>query len=143
MKRFINIQSIFAVKDNITGEEYRYRHGVLDEELIDCMNKLYEENLNLKQTLWEAEEYLHKVYHDNPIRLQDKIINLKEECDKEYRNETVKYCSRDCIHFESDYHWDGNKEWEEVNCALGHSEIHDTAYYTYCEDYDDGGKYND
>lgn len=50
-KRFINIQSIFRVKDNITGEEYRYRHGVLDEKLIDCMNRLYEENLNLKQRL--------------------------------------------------------------------------------------------
>ena len=48
-KRFINIQSIFTVKDNITGEEYRYRHGVLDEKLIDCMNKLYEENQLLKQ----------------------------------------------------------------------------------------------
>lgn len=48
-KRFINIQSIFTVKDNITGEEYRYRYGVLDEELIDCMNKLYEENQLLKQ----------------------------------------------------------------------------------------------
>ena len=118
MKRFINIQSIFTVKDNITGEEYRYRHGVLDEKLIDCMNKLYEENLNLKQT-------------------------LKEDEDKEYRNETVKYCGRDCIHFESDYHWYGNEEWEEVHCALGHSEIHDTAYYTYCEDYDDGGKSDD
>ena len=39
---------------------------------------------------------------------------------------TEKYCNRD-----------------EVNCELGHSEIHDTAYYTYCEDYDDGGKYDD
>lgn len=55
---------------------------------------------------------------------------------------TEKYCNRDCIHFESDYHWYGNEEWEEVNCELGHSEIHDTAYFTYCEDYDDGGKYD-
>lgn len=53
---------------------------------------------------------------------------------------TEKYCNRDCIHFESDYHWYGNVEWEEVNCKLGHSEIHDTTYYTYCEDYDDGGE---
>lgn len=37
---------------------------------------------------------------------------------------TEKYCNRDCIHFESDYHWYGNEEWEEVNCELGHSEIH-------------------
>ena len=141
MKRFVNIQSIFTVKDNITGEEYRYRHGVLDEELIDCMNKLYEENLNLKQTLWEAEEgYLHESYDDNSIHLQDKIIDLKEKWDKEYWNEAVNYCDRDCIHFESDYHWYGNEEWEEVHCALGRSEIHDT---TYCEDYDDGGKYDD
>ena len=56
---------------------------------------------------------------------------------------TEKYCNRDCIHFESDYHWYGNEEWEEVHCELGHSEIHDTAYFTYCEDYDDGGKYDD
>ena len=55
---------------------------------------------------------------------------------------TEKYCNSDCIHFESDYHWYGNEEWEEVNCELGHSEIHDTAYFTYCEDYDDGGKYD-
>lgn len=55
---------------------------------------------------------------------------------------TEKYCNRDCIHFKSDYHWYGNEEWEEVNCELGHSEIHDTAYFTYCEDYDDGGKYD-
>ena len=32
---------------------------------------------------------------------------------------TEKYCNRDCIHFESDYHWYGNEEWEEVNCELG------------------------
>lgn len=48
-KRFINIQSIFRVKDNITGEEYKYRYGVLDEKLVDCMNELYEENQLLKQ----------------------------------------------------------------------------------------------
>ena len=50
--------------------------------------KLKEENENLKQALWEAEEeYLYEVYHDNPIRLQDKIINLKEDWDKEYWND--------------------------------------------------------
>ena len=49
--------------------------------------KLKEENENLKQALWEAEEgYLYEVYHD-PIRLQDKIINLKEDWDKEYWND--------------------------------------------------------
>ena len=55
---------------------------------------------------------------------------------------TEKYCNRDCIHFKSDYHWYGNEEWEEVHCELGHYEIHDTTYFTYCEDYDDGGKYD-
>ena len=49
--------------------------------------KLKEENENLKQALWEAEEgYLYEVYHD-PIRLQDKLINLKEDWDKEYWND--------------------------------------------------------
>ena len=49
--------------------------------------KLKEENENLKQALWEAEEgYLYEVYHD-PIRLQDKIMNLKEDWDKEYWND--------------------------------------------------------
>lgn len=64
-------------------------------EVVELLNNSYEENQklneendNLKQALWEAEEeYLHEAYHDNPIRLQDKIINLKEEWDKEYWND--------------------------------------------------------
>lgn len=58
------------------------------EEVVGLLNKLNNENENLKQALWEAEEeYLHEAYHDNPIRLQDKIINLKEDWDKEYWND--------------------------------------------------------
>ena len=64
-------------------------------EVVELLNNSYEENQklneendNLKQALWEAEEeYLHEAYHDNPIRLQDKIINLKEDWDKEYWND--------------------------------------------------------
>ena len=55
---------------------------------IEKLNNIHKENENLKQALWEAEEeYLHEAYHDNPIRLQDKIITLKEEWDKEYWND--------------------------------------------------------
>ena len=86
MKRFVNIQSIFTVKDNITGEEYRYRHGVLDEELIDCMNNLNEENLNLKQALWEAEVDYYGERCDNIIDYEMWIETLKEDWDKEYWN---------------------------------------------------------
>lgn len=58
------------------------------EEVVELLNKLNNENKNLKQALWEAEEeYLHEAYHDNPIRLQDKIMNLKEDWDKEYWND--------------------------------------------------------
>lgn len=57
-------------------------------EVLSKLNKLNNENKNLKQALWEAEEeYLHEAYHDNPIRLQDKIMNLKEDWNKEYWND--------------------------------------------------------
>lgn len=64
-------------------------------EVVELLNNSYEENQklneendNLKQALWEAEEEcLHEAYRDNPIRLQDKIIDLKEEWDKEYWND--------------------------------------------------------
>ena len=69
---------------------------------------------------------------------QGSVLESKRGCGM-----TEKYCNRDCIHFESDYHWYGNEEWEEVNCELGYYEIHDTTYFTYCEDYDNGGKYDD
>ena len=49
----------------------------------------------------------------------------------------IKYCGRDCIYFESNYHMDGNEEWEDVSCRLGHNQIHDMI--AECEDYDDGG----
>ena len=66
------------------ARENANRVGQLEKE----NKKLKEENENLKQALWEAEEeYLYEVYHDNPIRLQDKIINLKEDWDKEYWND--------------------------------------------------------
>ena len=66
------------------ARENANRVGQLERE----NKKLKEENENLKQALWEAEkEYLYEVYHDNPIRLQDKIINLKEDWDKEYWND--------------------------------------------------------
>lgn len=59
-------------------------------EVLSKLNKLNNENKNLKQALWEAEEeYLYEAYHDNPIRLQDKIINLKEDWDKEYWNDRL------------------------------------------------------
>ena len=53
-----------------------------------------------------------------------------------------KYCDRDCIYFESDWHWYGNEEWEEISCGLGNTAIYDTCIYAECEDYDDGGKYD-
>ncbi len=59
-----------------------------EDELVELVNHLHEENINLKQALWEAEEeYLHEAYRDNPIRLEDKMIDLKEEWDREYWND--------------------------------------------------------
>ena len=56
--------------------------------IVELLNELNEENENLKNALWEAEEeYLYEAYRDNPIRLQDKIIGLKEDWDKEYWND--------------------------------------------------------
>lgn len=72
------------LKTPIVYDEERMSIG----EVLSKLNKLNNENKNLKQGLWEAEEeYLHEVYHDNPIRLQDKIMNLKEDWDKEYWND--------------------------------------------------------
>lgn len=69
-------------------KRYSYFNANMVGQLEKENKKLKEENENLKQALWEAEEeYLYEVYHDNPIRLQDKIINLKEEWDKEYWND--------------------------------------------------------
>jgi hypothetical protein len=57
-------------------------------DVVECLNQLHEENQRLKQALWEAEEeYLHEAYNDNPIRLDDKIRDLKEEWDREYWND--------------------------------------------------------
>ena len=47
-KRFVNIQSIFSIKDNITEEKYKYRHGVLDDRLVDLMNDIWEEREGFK-----------------------------------------------------------------------------------------------
>lgn len=49
----------------------------------------------------------------------------------------IKYCGRDCIYFESNYYINGNEEYEDVSCRLGHNQIHDML--AECEDYDDGG----
>ena len=73
------------------GDWWAVRDGGITlwkEEVVGLLNKLNNENKNLKQALWEAEEeYIHEAYHDNPIRLQDKIMNLKEDWDKEYWND--------------------------------------------------------
>lgn len=72
------------LKTPIVYDEERMSIG----EVLSKLNKLNNENKNLKQALWEAEEeYLHEAYHDNPIRLQDKIMNLKEDWNKEYWND--------------------------------------------------------
>lgn len=72
------------LKTPIVYDEERMSIG----EVLSKLNKLNNENKNLKQALWEAEEeYLHEAYYDNPIRLQDKIMNLKEDWDKEYWND--------------------------------------------------------
>lgn len=48
----------------------------------------------------------------------------------------IKYCGRDCIYFESHYSMDGNDEWENVSCRLGHLNVYEML--SECEDYDDG-----
>lgn len=48
-KRFINIQSVFSIKDNLTEEKYKYRHGVLDDRLVSLLNELSDENEQLKK----------------------------------------------------------------------------------------------
>lgn len=88
----------FYIIDNETGKEYKY---LIDDELLKLLNELHEENQllkerrqkdihdfeelleeneQLKQELFESEkECLMIDYRDNPIRRNDKIIDLKEE----------------------------------------------------------------
>ena len=55
-------------------------------KLIDSMSKLYKENLNLKQALWEAEVDYYGERCDNIIDYEMWIETLKEDWDKEYWN---------------------------------------------------------
>jgi hypothetical protein len=49
-------------------------------ELVDLLNELHEENQALKQELFESEvDYYNENYHDNPIRADNHILELKKE----------------------------------------------------------------
>ena len=83
-----SMQEFIDYVNEIIEENQALKQSDNITDLETQIMKLKEENENLKQALWEAEEeYLHEAYHDNPIRLQDKIINLKEDWDKEYWND--------------------------------------------------------
>ena len=59
-----------------------------EHELWRENEQLKKENNNLKKALWEAEEnYLHEAYYDNPIREEDKLIDLKEDFKRGYWND--------------------------------------------------------
>ena len=82
-----SMQEFIDYVNEIIEENQALKQSDNITDLETQIMKLKEENENLKQALWEAEEeYLHEAYHDNPIRLQNKIIDLKEEWDKEYWN---------------------------------------------------------
>lgn len=88
----------FYIIDNETGKEYKY---LIDDELLKLLNELHEENRLLKlksetklfsrrelekeneqlqQELFESEKECIMIdYRDNPIRRNDKIIDLKKE----------------------------------------------------------------
>jgi hypothetical protein len=88
-KRFkISTEDETRVIDTYDDGEYWTVHSNESYNLCIQLNALHEENLNLKQALWEAEEEcLCESYRDNPIRLEDKMMNLKEEWDREYWND--------------------------------------------------------
>ena len=76
-------------EEKLEYEDYKaFEDSMMGDEVVNRLNALHEENINLKQALWEAEEgYLHEAYNDNPIRLDGKIRDLKEEWDREYWND--------------------------------------------------------
>ena len=121
-------------------------------EVVGLLNAFAEENEQLKKENYELhkrlgdfepfERYMKEI--TSKTSLEDIISIFKtDEPTNSVELKKELYCGRDCIHFKSDYHWDGNEEWEEVECELGNTEIHDGGWFTYCKDYDDGGKYDD
>lgn len=56
-------------------------------QLCDLLNKLYDENINLKNALWEAEVNYYGERCDNVLDYEGWIEDLKTDWDKEYWND--------------------------------------------------------
>lgn len=65
--------------------------GLLDlSEIENRLNTQHEENINLKQALWEAEVNYYEERCDNIIDYEAWIEDLKEEWSKKYWNKKSK-----------------------------------------------------
>lgn len=83
------IEKRFFMRSYSIWDSQNDNRRVSIETACKLLNELNEENENLKNALWEAEEeYIYEAYRDNPIRLQDKIMDLKMDWDKEYWNDS-------------------------------------------------------
>lgn len=77
-----------VISTNVKDNDTIGRINLTSMEVINIMNNLYNENINLRKVLYEAEEnYLYEAYHDNPIRMQDKLIDLQKEFERRYWND--------------------------------------------------------
>ena len=56
-------------------------------DVVELLNALHEENINLKQALWEAEVNYYGERCDNILDYEGWIEDLKEDWDREYWNE--------------------------------------------------------
>ena len=75
-------------KDGEWREGYRGTYDEYDlKKICGLLNALHEENINLKQALWEAEVNYYGERCDNILDYEGWIEDLKEDWDREYWNE--------------------------------------------------------